>query len=55
VTSIRRKSTAAAVPTTLRGLSNSEIAGELIIGENTIKTYVSHIFGKRSPATGFRR
>jgi DNA-binding NarL/FixJ family response regulator len=29
-----------------RGLSNSEIAGELIIGENTIKTHVSHILGK---------
>ncbi len=29
-----------------RSLSNSEMAGELIVGENTIKTHVSHILGE---------
>ena len=28
------------------GLSNSEIAGELIVGENTIKTHVGHVLNK---------
>ncbi|HSS10494.1 MAG TPA: response regulator transcription factor [Acidimicrobiales bacterium] len=29
-----------------QGLSNSEIADELIVGENTIKTHVSHVLNK---------
>jgi DNA-binding NarL/FixJ family response regulator len=29
-----------------RGHSNAEIAAELILGENTIKTHVAHILGK---------
>ena len=29
-----------------RGLSNGEIAGELVLGENTIKTHVAHILRK---------
>jgi DNA-binding NarL/FixJ family response regulator len=29
-----------------RGLSNSEIADTLIVGENTIKTHVGHILDK---------
>jgi DNA-binding NarL/FixJ family response regulator/class 3 adenylate cyclase len=29
-----------------RGLSNAEIAGELVLGENTIKTHVAHILAK---------
>jgi len=29
-----------------RGLSNSEIADELIVGQNTIKTHVSHVLTK---------
>ncbi|MEJ7875934.1 MAG: response regulator transcription factor [Solirubrobacterales bacterium] len=29
-----------------RGLSNSEIAAELVLGENTIKTHVAHILNK---------
>ena len=29
-----------------RGLSNAEIARELVLGENTIKTHVAHILGK---------
>jgi DNA-binding NarL/FixJ family response regulator/class 3 adenylate cyclase len=29
-----------------RGLSNAEIAGELVLGENTIKTHVAHVLGK---------
>jgi DNA-binding NarL/FixJ family response regulator/class 3 adenylate cyclase len=30
------------------GLSNAEIAAELVLGENTIKTHVAHIFAKLS-------
>ncbi|HEX6654319.1 MAG TPA: response regulator [Thermoleophilaceae bacterium] len=29
-----------------RGLSNTEIAAELVLGENTIKTHVAHVLGK---------
>ncbi len=29
-----------------RGLSNAEMAAELVLGENTIKTHVAHILGK---------
>jgi DNA-binding NarL/FixJ family response regulator/class 3 adenylate cyclase len=29
-----------------RGLSNSEIAAELIVGDNTVKTHVAHVLGK---------
>jgi DNA-binding NarL/FixJ family response regulator/class 3 adenylate cyclase len=29
-----------------RGLSNAEIAGELVLGENTIKTHVAHVLRK---------
>jgi DNA-binding NarL/FixJ family response regulator len=29
-----------------RGLSNAEIAAELVLGENTIKTHVAHVFAK---------
>jgi DNA-binding NarL/FixJ family response regulator/class 3 adenylate cyclase len=29
-----------------RGLSNTEIAAELVLGENTIKTHVGHVLGK---------
>jgi len=29
-----------------RGLSNAEVAAELVLGENTIKTHVAHVLGK---------
>jgi DNA-binding CsgD family transcriptional regulator len=30
-----------------RGHSNAEIASELVLGENTVKTHVSRVFAKR--------
>jgi DNA-binding NarL/FixJ family response regulator len=29
-----------------RGMSNAEIAGELVLGENTVKTHVARVLGK---------
>ena len=29
-----------------RGFSNAEIAAELVLGENTIKTHVAHVLAK---------
>jgi len=30
-----------------RGLSNTEIASELVVSDHTVKTHVAHILGKR--------
>jgi DNA-binding NarL/FixJ family response regulator len=30
-----------------RGLSNTQIASELVVSDHTVKTHVAHILGKR--------
>ncbi|GMA86905.1 hypothetical protein GCM10025868_21550 [Angustibacter aerolatus] len=37
-----------------QGLSNAEIAGVLFLSTTTVKTHVTHLFEKRTSATGCR-